>query len=285
MDFRPLSLRQAVRIKSSDLTFPDKLEYESIFYVLVGSSANWKVEYENTLRVPARFSYDQGLNGVVNSDSLRLSPKTVDSVSSFLEITEPKIVSAYARVIIGKKVLDSVSKSFNVGTLHYGEKPISEYPSPEGYNEDLTAMGGYEGLKDRWSAQKGSASVVAKCITEARNGALFKGIHYRPRDGYTSFYTTYEITNKLPTSKDVDITGPVVGVIYDDRLHAAWVGREYRRVTVPANSTGIYTYGQSVPEWLYGTIAVFSVIGVPPPDGGVAIPWSEHKLGTMVPPP
>jgi len=292
MDFRPLSLRQPVRIKSSDLLFSDSLVFRDISYVDVGSKGNWKVEYENTLRVPVPFTYQQGLNGVLDEDSLRLEPKMTDSVSSFLEITGPKIVSAFAKAILAKRVIDTVNKSFSIGVLHYAEKPISEYPQPEGYNEDLTDMAGYEGLKNRLdteTAEKKSPDITVECVTEAGNGGLFKVIYYRPLDTEITFFTTYKITNLTSRNRDVDITGPTVGVIYDDRLRMTWVGSDRRRVTVTANSTQIYTFGQDVPPWMYGTILVVSIIGVPPikgvpASGGIALPWSEHKVGTLIPP-
>jgi len=289
MDIRPLSLRQPVRIKNSDLVlFSPRPVYDGVPYVYPWDNVNWQVEYENTTRAIMPFTYEQSLNGASDSARTQLLGKDTAKVSTILGVPSPKTLSASARVIILKQTVDSVDKSFDVGILQFKEKPVAEWPEKEGSNGDFSRYGSYEAYKYLISqASKPDPNLPFETSTKVEGAIPFEGTHYRPPLGTLTFYVTFKVTNKYTVDKIFDITGPYVYTIYEDKLHNTSVVGKFRgRFTIPHGESRTFTFGQSVPKWVYGTIFVWSIayINIPPYSFADCVPCAEFKIGDLIPP-
>lgn len=289
MDLRPLSLLKSVRIKSSRLILPSPaLGYEGVPYVFPESIVKWTVEYENLARIRLPFSYEQEIDGVIEEDREVLLAKKSMEVSLPYTVTEPTSLSAIALVIFRRRFADFVQKTVDIGLLKYKLKPVDEYPAPEGFSEDLTAIGGVEGLKKIWrDAEKPGADVSAYMRWPSWGGFIpYFDTLFRPPNTYPSFYITWGIRNNLPRSYvTVDILSPMLGVVYEGENHITWVGGSIRRVSVPMGTTREYSFSQSIPPWMYGKILILNAVWTPPHADIYYIRSLEFKVGDMIPPP
>lgn len=286
MDFRPLSLLKPIRIKSSTLILPSpRLGYEGVPYLFPDSVINWAVEYENTARIRLPFGYEQEIDGVFESGRQVLLGKRSIEISVPFTVTEAKSFTVSAVAIFRGRFADSVLKTFDIGLLRYKLKPVDEYPE-DGLNEDLTGIGGVEGLKRTWrDAEKPSGDLSAYFSWSWAGFYPFRGIFFRPPEIYPTFLGIWGIRNNLPrTYVTVDILTPTPGVVYEDENHITWIGGGVKRVSIPPTTTRTYTFSQSFPPWMYGRILILNAVWTPPRVDIYYIRSRELKVGDMISP-
>lgn len=131
MDWRPITRFNPIRIKTSELVLPETVEFiDTIPYLHEGDIIYWNVEYENTIRVRLPFTYEQTINGEIETNEEILFAKSSIKVSVPYTITEAITLLGVGVVIFRGRIWDYVEKTFHIGLVSIPPPPPDEVPPP-----------------------------------------------------------------------------------------------------------------------------------------------------------
>lgn len=134
MDWRPITRSNPIRIKTSELVLPETVEFrDTIPYLHEEDIVYWNIEYENTVRVRLPLTYEQTINGEIETNEEILSAKSSIKVSVPYTITEAVTLLAAGVVIFRGRIWDYVEKTFLIGLVSEDEVPPPPPPPPPPY--------------------------------------------------------------------------------------------------------------------------------------------------------